>query len=395
MPRKISRPFLALLAAGLILRLSLIFTNPLYPAQGSLPGYNDEPLHLEYVKFLSQWNRLPVWFAEESVVNPLVDEFSQNPLYYILAVPFFRLGELFGAGAGLYGVRLLSTGLGLMFGLLVYWSALRLWSSEQAALAALASALFSPNALLITSLVTNDAGLLCLSAAAFYSLLLVRDGIGGTLRQGITGIYFGFAFWMKASALAIFPAALLAANSDPASSGGERWLSRWRTAIVAIAVAVPVVVWQFANYGWLFPDNPRYAPEAASGVVGGATAHPIAAAKAFLRYAAQPWDALWGKGIEQIFSFVWLLGAITLLIVGAMFLWTRKERLILAAPIGLTLAAFIAHNIALFQVEFRLLIPAFLPLALIVGAGATRLKIPLAVQALFWSGPILAAPFLQ
>jgi len=191
MSRHTSHPLIILLVAGALIRLFFVFAVPLYPAQTALPGYNDEPLHLEYIRYIVKWDRLPVWRAEVSDANPLTGEYVQPPFYYLLCNTAFRFGEMLREGAGLYGARLLSLLLGLVAGLFVYWSARRITGSEPAALAAFIPIMFSPNTVFFSALVTNDAALACVCSMAFHSLLLNREGYGGSMRQVKTGVYLG------------------------------------------------------------------------------------------------------------------------------------------------------------------------------------------------------------
>jgi len=389
--------FLSLLIAGALLRLFFVFALPLYPEKTFLPGYNDEPLHLNYIRHIAEYNRLPIWYSEESETNPLVDEFGQAPLYYLIAVPFFWAGEALHTGWGLYGARLLSLCLGIIAAQFVYWSAQRIVRDERIALAAMAAALFAPNNVSFTSLVTNDAGLACLCAMAFHSLLLVREGYGGVARQIKTGVYLGLAAWMKVSALALFPLGLIAIPFVHRRSNierGDAWMGRWRVLIVAVALVMPLIVWQSLHYGPGMLEINRYSPQATLGVSGGGVFHPLMALKLMFRTAAAPFDQVWGSLVEKGMTSLWLLFAGTVSAIGLFQFLRSRERWMIHGAIGLTLFAFLLFNIRNFQVETRLFIPMLVPLAILAGSGCEKLRLPLAVQVIIWALPILSLPYL-
>lgn len=391
MPRRLT-PFARILAAGIVLRLILVFSLPLYPARNPLPGYNDEPMHLQYVRYLDEWGRWPIWSAEESRSDSLVDEYPQPPLYYAAALPAYRVGEWIRVGCGLYGARLVSVFFGIVAALFVFWSARRLTGDHRTALGALAAAALAPNSVVFSSLVTNDAMLFGFAAMAFHSVLLSRAGEGGAVRQVKTGLMLGVAVWGKMTALALLPLGLWAAPRGV--SRDDRLMARWRVLVVAICAVMPLVVWNVSHYGQVAPTVSIYTPEETLGRSGGGLSHPVQAAKYLLRTAAQPLEKAWGSPLEKGTSLVWVAGALLLTAIGWWSLRRSSDRWLLVAGILFPLAALGYYNIRFFQIEFRLLGPAFAPLAILAGAGMGRLKLPLWAQGLFWAGPILILPII-
>jgi hypothetical protein len=399
-----------LLAIGLGIRLFYVFATPLYPAQTILPGYNDEPLHLQYIHYMVEWRSIPIWYPEESATNPMVDEYGQSPLYYVMAIPAYKAGEFLGEGWGLYGARLTSLFFGIVAAMFVYWSAVRLTNDKRVALGAFSLALLSPNAVIFSSLVTNDSALACVSTMAFHSLLIANAGEGGTVRQVKTGIYLGLAVWAKMSAIALLPLALFAASNRSMSSGlslttpeqckedgpsrVDLWIARWRTLITATAVAAPLIVWYAAHYGLGMPMVERYSPEVAMHVSGGGMFHPVMAIKAVLRTAVMPFEQSWGSPLEKMLTVGCVLIATFLTIIGLREIWRSSYRILVLTSIALLAGALAVHNIRMFQVEFRLFAPILTPLAILLALGAAKLKLPIAAQSIIWVAPLLVLPFL-
>jgi len=382
-----------ILLAGIAIRLALVFAMPLYPDTTPIPGYNDEPLHLEYVRFLADFSIWPIWQPADST-NQLTGEFTQPPLYYALAAQGYRLGEAVTEGGGLIGARIISLILGLVAALFAYRAVQLLLNRDGSpaasavALGALTAMLLAPTTVLFTSLVTNDALILCLGAMAFYSLILCRLGRGGAGRQILTGLILGAAVWGKMSGLTLFP--LIWFTAPEGSTGKVKWSARGRVAAVAVATIMPLIAWNLAQYGQFLPITPGYAPEQALGVSGGGLLHPVMAVKLWLRTAAMPFDQVWGSLVEKLISLVWVIiwGGLTIW-GGYQLIRTDRRSLLLTAAVGWVLLGFAFHNLKLFQVEFRLLIPAFPALAAMAGAGAAAARLPWWTQAALWATPLV------
>ncbi len=394
--RFITRPGLIIFSVAVILRLYLLFAVPLYPARGFVPGYNDEPLHLQYVMHMASGGGWPTWADSPDSLNYLTDAYIHPPTYYIISATVYRLFQHFNVGFGLYGARLVSMLFGLTAGLFIYRTASLWFSDRRIAVGALAAGLLAPNAVIFTSVVTNDALLYCLAALAIHSLALCRLGRGGAVREVLSGAFIAAAVWAKMSGLTLIPLAWFAA--PPQAPAGDRWLSRARVLLVAVMLIMPLLLRNVTNYGQLVPGqstplSEKYWPEQAVGVSGGALSHPLPAAATCLRLAAVPLMQAWGSFPEKSVSLMWVLFWGIVLGAGIHRSLFRPPRgYLFPAAVILVLTGFIWHNIRLYQVEFRLLTPAFPALATLSSLGADRLKMPPLLQALLWFLPILLLP---
>lgn len=196
-----------------MLRIAAVFSIPFgQKVEHHLEGLNDEPAHVNYVKYLVRHRAFPV--LEHSVLEPDAFvrnefEYHQAPLYYLLCVPFYRFlceKKAFSA------CRLISALSGLA-GLWIIVSILR--DCRCPAGVQLAAVLFVgllPSHLYFTSLVSNDA------LSWFFALLLTRrilrygtmpDAPSSALTKTavVTAIYLAAGTMVKSSLLIFFPVA--------------------------------------------------------------------------------------------------------------------------------------------------------------------------------------------
>ncbi len=375
-----------IIVAGVIIRLFLVFSIPLYPEQTFLPGYNDEPMHLNYVRHLAEEKSWPIWDAEASKLTTLVDEFPQPPLYYLIATPAYQLGEWISAGGGLFGARLVSLFFGIVTSLIIYWICKQMLGDRRGARAGLAFATFSPNLVVFSSLVTNDSLLFCLSALAFGSIVFAYKGIGGAVRQVKTGLFLAIAVWAKMSALAMLPLVWFATGRVPRE--GEAWQARLRTGLTAVALILPLFVWNIAHYGQVVPTVSIYTPEE-SGNIGTGFEHPVKAVAYLARTAAQPFDQVWGSIPEKGTTILWLSMCAGVFLFGLWHLRDMEVRWLVLSGFALPVIALIYYNFRFFQIEARLLAPAVASVAIIIAAGMRRLSIPVGWQCVIWGSPLI------
>ncbi|NQT33885.1 phospholipid carrier-dependent glycosyltransferase [bacterium] len=392
------KAFLIILALAVLLRLFILLFLPLYPEQGILPGYNDEPLHLQYVRHMASEGNWPIWESSTDSLNYMTDAYVHPPLYYSITARVYQLSEHITEGGGLYGARLLSIILGLIAGLFIYHTALLYFRDSNIALGAFAAAMLMPNTILFTGIVTNDALLYCMAALAIHSLVQCRSGGKNILREIITGGFIAAAVWTKMSGLTLIPLAWFAANHE--SRNRDKWLTRVRVFIIAIMLIMPLLLRNISVYGQFVPGQrtplaEEYWPQQAVGVSGGGIQHPMKATMTWLRLTAVPLMDVWGSLQEKILSVLWIIVWGAVFLYGSYLLLKRETvDYFLLSIVLLVLIGFIWHNIRLYQVEFRLLMPAFPALAMITAKGADSLRIPVMIQVVIWCLPILLLPFL-
>jgi hypothetical protein len=121
-----NKAVVAVLLISIFLRLLFLVMTPLgKEVSYKIEGLNDEPAHLNYVKYLAEHHRFPV--QTESTRSPdafkhNVFEYYQPPLYYLLCTPVYAV---LGENSALYWGRALSFVFGLIT-LLVLMDILRL-----------------------------------------------------------------------------------------------------------------------------------------------------------------------------------------------------------------------------------------------------------------------------
>ncbi len=379
--------FWIILAAGLILRLFFVVNLPLFPDENPLPGYNDEPMHLNYVRYVAEKMRWPVWTDAESHANPLIDEFPQPPLYYAIAAPAFKLGEWFTEGGGLYGARLISLLFGVATSLVAYWICGKVLEDTRGGLAGMAFVTFSPNLVIFSSLVSNDSMLFCLSAMAFASILLMRENSGSTTKQTQSGLLLGVAVWAKMSALALLPLTWFAIRRERPQN--STFLARWGSLTIAIITIIPLIIWNLTHYGEIVPTVSVYTPEECGFVGGGGIFHPITAVAYLARTAVQPFEQVWGSVPEKLITIFWCIMGMIVFVVGVTKLRNSQSKWLVLWGVALPVLALVAYNFRFFQIEARLLAPAVASISIIVAAGLNRLKIPIGWQCVIWGAPLV------
>jgi len=391
--------FLMLIFLGLILRLLFVFTIPMYPHAGFLPGYNDEPLHLYYVQHLAAGSGIPVYEPTGiDSIDHIRGEFVQPPLYYKAAVPAYKFGEFLHIGWGLYAVRLMSAIFGIVAGIFAYRLAYLWTNRRRVAQFTLAAMMFAPNAVLFTALVSNDALLICLSVMTLYSISLCREKDSTGNRLVITGAFLAAAVWVKLSAIVLLP--LIVFCVSPGTRVKQRLSGYAKVFITFTLIMMPMIIWSIANYGQPYPGGgvamqAQYQPEAAVGVSGGAIYHPFMAVKMFLRTASMPFLELWGSKLEKFITVIWLVTWSLFLALGTLKSLRQKPySSVLVTAIVLMTTAFILRSIFLFQVEFRLYAPVFGALAVLTALGYELVNLPLWLHALMWCAPFLVILFV-
>jgi hypothetical protein len=196
-----------------VLRIAAVFSIPFgQKVEHHLEGLNDEPAHVNYVKYLVRHRAFPV--LEHCVLEPDAFvrnefEYHQAPLYYLLCTPLYRFLD---EKKALAACRLLSA----LFGIASLWIiATVLRDCRCPAGVQLAAVLFIgllPSHLYFTSLVSNDAlswlfALLLTRCLLRYGTMPEAPSAAVTKTAAVTAVYLAAGTMVKSSLLIFFPVA--------------------------------------------------------------------------------------------------------------------------------------------------------------------------------------------
>ena len=364
----------------------------------------DEPAHYNYIAHIATERRFPVLqmgdydeaylqrlkaekFPQALSIEPVRYESHQPPLYYLIAVPFYWLGQ-----GHLLALRLLGVALGAGVVLLIYQCAQTVAPrSPHIALGAAAFAAFLPMHSALMASVNNDA-LADLVIAATVLILLrwqqraatgeSKEGYGALLAAGVL---IGLGFLTKATTYILLPVAvavvaLNALRPDGAAGTGLR-KQAGRVGLLAAPALLLGLPWWIRNsllYGNLDVLGLRWHDEV---VTGQPTAAGWIAENGWWAYWERAWTftskSFWGVfgwlGVfmdARIYTFLLILSAMAAL--GIMFAFWRRTagggiawRDFISSPwmtlILLWSAAFAAYgwyNLGFIQHQGRYLFPA-------------------------------------
>lgn len=374
----------------------------------------DEPAHYNYVQYLADQRRFPVLkagdypaayleeikaalFPPDMSIAPIRYEFHQPPLYYLLAVPVYRL-----FGGALWGLRLLSLGLGALLLLVAYW-AVREIAPERPILALGTTAFiaFSPMHLAMTAAANNDTlAELLLATIILVSIRYLKAAAEPSGEQRdfeflvLLGIATGLGLVTKASVYIALPLVL------GAIAIRHLWLERptpplARSAkdaglylLPAMAFAAPWWLRNMALYGGHdFLGLGRH-----DQVVAGQlrTAEFVAEhgfAQLLEAFFLTSFRSFWGQfgwmGVlldQRLYQMLAILSALALggfalWMVGA---WHRRDQIpewqwaaggLLALTFLLTVASYVWYNVNFLQHQGRYLFRALVPIGLAVALG--------------------------
>jgi 4-amino-4-deoxy-L-arabinose transferase-like glycosyltransferase len=232
----------------------------------------DEPAHYNYVRYLAENNRFPVLhygdyphayleqiksakFPPDMSVEPIRYEFWQPPLYYVLAMPIYRLFD-----GALLPLRLLSLALGAGVLVTAYAIVLTVRPGDTAlALGTVAFVAFVPMHLAMMASVNNDALAELLLAVVMLRLIQwTRESPGKGGRASprfsflvVTGLLLGLGLVTKATVYVALPLALIALLMSERRPARLAWQALALFA-PALVLAAPWYVRNVAVYGW--PD---------------------------------------------------------------------------------------------------------------------------------------------
>jgi 4-amino-4-deoxy-L-arabinose transferase-like glycosyltransferase len=174
------------------------------------------------------WVRRHVWQYSYEAFQP--------PLYYALAVPAWKLGDLVGGAFGaLYAVRVFDALIAALLAPLAMLLALRLSAEPAVGWGAAVLTAAMPGVDLNLTSVTNDVLVSVLGAAT----LLVAIGGRVTVRRALlAGVLLGLAVLAKTTAVGLVPAVVAALW----------WRGQWKPALTGMAAtAVIVLPWLLSN----------------------------------------------------------------------------------------------------------------------------------------------------
>jgi hypothetical protein len=261
----------------LALRLAGVLFIPFgQKTEHHLHGLNDEPAHLNYVKYLAQHHAFPVlehWVLESDAFVRNEFEYHQAPLYYLICAPFY---QLFGEKIAITVCRLLSAFSGIA-GLWVIALLLRDYGCP--ARVRLAAVLFVgllPSHLYFTSLVSNDGLSWLLALLLMISILRYGAMTEGTSSGAVTvtiamAVYCAAGALTKSSLLIFFPVVLGLFVYKCAIS--RRFFHCTRGALVLGISGIAILPWYLRNclvYHSLLgmPPSPGYEFSIIPGIFG-------------------------------------------------------------------------------------------------------------------------------
>lgn len=341
------------------------------PFAGAIPEFNDEAAHLNYVRFVSEWGRLPV--QTESVQEGFKRgefEYYQAPLYYPLARPFYSIGHKLAPGRDVYWVRLVSIFFSVAGMIVLYLSVRSFLGNSIPSTLVLILGAFSGVPLRFGCIVTNDS-LLFLLCCLYFALMLEILRSGCDLRLLTAGVLIAVAgLWTKASFLLILPLfpIVLAFNSSRA---------RWKRILALILPLLAIFPWYLRNYllygDWLPIITGFGTPDLLSADNFASRIYILA--NYFVRSLVFPYDELWGGWPDKLIYPLEGLVFLLLLIVGynAVFHQNRRIARIIAIALTLNLTSYLYLNFHYSQAEARYFLPALPFVLTLLAWGAAHL----------------------
>jgi 4-amino-4-deoxy-L-arabinose transferase-like glycosyltransferase len=372
----------------------------------------DEPAHYNYIQYLAEQRRFPILkpgdypaeyleeikaarFPPEMSIAPIRYEFHQPPLYYLLAVPVYRLSS-----SPLLPLRLLSVALGALLLLVVHWIVQAFVPNRPGlALGATAFVAFLPMHLAMTAAANNDTlAELLMATILLLSIRYLKLGDSpaekkeGTRILVLLGVTTGLAFVTKSGIYISFPLVLLAIALK------QFWLDRRSLArglkagaiylLPAIALGLP---WWLRNIA-LYGNSDFMGLGRHDQVVAGQlrTAEFVAqhgVGQLIHDFCLTSFRSFWGKfgwmGVlldQRIYQALAILSALAILgfAIWAVRIWRNHQALprwqwaagCLLAVLGLfALASYIWYNLQFIQHQGRYLFTALVSTSLAVALG--------------------------
>jgi hypothetical protein len=362
----------AAFAVAVAIRLLFVIAVPHdQTVRFGLEGFNDEPSHLRYAKFLGERRAFPVQTMSIEDPRAFIDhafEYYQPPLYYLLCAPFTAVLD---GRAERLACRLLSFAFGLATLAAIGMVLRRAGAPRPAADAAVLFLALLPSHVYFTSVVSNDPLCWLLCTLLLDRIVALADAHAtaprGTTHAALGGLLV-LAVLTKASAVLLAPLV-----------GLGYAVHAWRTrraavlvqgAAVLAAAAALLTPWHLRNvrlYGTLFGLNKGFgaapAPLTSPGEI-------VALVKGTVRTFWFPMQHLPAGDVRAL--AIHALGAA--LLAGCAALAVRRlaarrpsagEALLLAA-LALVALAYVVLQITWANREARLLYPALAAIAWLV-----------------------------
>jgi len=381
----------------LIVVAAYIVVGVLYAIFTPLWQVPDEPAHYNYIRSLATGQGIPVLepgdydqallseltsrgFPAEMSIDPLEYEDHQPPLYYVLAVPVYRLFH----GAVL-PLRLFSIVLGAGILFAAYLAVQTVFPDRpELALRTVAFIAFIPQHVAMMAGINNDAlGELIVALALWAAAAYVIRHVD---RPWFIGILLGIALVSKTTAYpplaAVFLVVVLRWRTERHATGWLLAQARWLL-VPAFVISAPWFIRNGMTYGW---GDPLGLVRHDTVVVGQPRSYDwlmLYGWRGMLsRLGQTTFHSFWGQfgwmGVILPSRIYQLLALISLgLLVG--FVWwlfgprrrslSREQKVCLGAFLAagiLTVVAFVWYNLGFVQHQGRYLFPALVPLGLAV-----------------------------
>ncbi len=257
-----NKAVVAVLLIAIVLRLLFLVVTPLGKVVSyKIEGLNDEPAHLNYVKYLAEHHRFPV--QTESTRSPdafkhNVFEYYQPPLYYLLCAPVY---PVLGEKGTLYWGRTLSFIFGVL-SLLVFIDILKLlnFSSRDLFLPA-AFASLQLSHVYFCSMLSND------SLSWLIGILIVnlslRKLVSDTPKFSTDiwiGIFLAAGLLVKSSQAMLLPLYALILITDYFRHGKKIPVKQCIVLFAGVAIASPWYVRNYLVYKSVFAFEVGFGP---------------------------------------------------------------------------------------------------------------------------------------
>lgn len=370
----VSKQFVYLLALAALVRIYFVLVTPFYwnGEQGSLQAFNDEPAHINYVKYLMKNHVLPVQtqnIQDEDALKTFEFEYYQPPLTYDI---FSTAGSILGISPDSYNLVLTARFINLILGLLsifyFYLLVNRLFQSHVAIILSYFYAL-SPVHIRHSSAFSNDVLLWLLLLILFHSIL--TDNWGGYKKIILEGLILGAALLTKSSGLVVVGVylVLMAINYK----NYQRWLT---PVLIALLMASPYFIRNYSLYGEFLGISISHGAY----TLGLSSLNPTLWFKFFrslIISSSFPYDTVTIPLLLKAPAYiVWACIIFLSLILSLKNIWQKKNRLTTAIPEItwiLSFTAMLVYNWNILMVEFRVIYFAF-PMTLIILGDYVRLE---------------------